>query len=367
MIHVNKPARSHKEYIMIVTKEMGYIPQDTTITAYDPVFIDVEQEPFKFYGLYKPFIRMPLDVAKEVSEGVYSLAQTTTGGRIRFKTDSDYIVVHFYNYPITADDVAANAGNCDCYIHENGRFAAAGCFNPSQGTGKPYFESRVMLKKGMKDIVIDLPTFGRIKKMYIAVREGSEILAGDEYKYKTPVVFYGSSIVHGVGSSKNGCTYPNIISRKLDTDYINLGFSGRALAEEAMMEYLKTLKMSVFVYDYDHNAPNSEHLIKTHYRGYRIVRDANPDVPIIFASKVDYYNCYGSTAACEERKGIIYNNYLRAISEGDKNVYFVEGKSIYEPEYREESTFDGCHPNDVGYLSMAKAFMVPVKKALGIE
>ena len=39
-------------------------------------------------------------------------------------------------------------------------------------------------------------------------------------------------------------------------------------------------------------------------------------------------------------------------------------KTIYDPDYLNESTADGCHPNDAGYLAMAKTIGETVKKAM---
>ena len=76
---------------------------------------DIEDAPFKMYGIMKPegdddFIRMPRDVAKSVSEGVAGLNRNTAGGRVRFKTNSKYIAgldmsVFVYDYDHNAPSV----------------------------------------------------------------------------------------------------------------------------------------------------------------------------------------------------------------------------------------------------------------------
>ena len=54
------------------------------------VFFDAKTEPFKIFGvtyengLYR---RMPEEVARSVSQGVYDLHTNTAGGRVRFKTN----------------------------------------------------------------------------------------------------------------------------------------------------------------------------------------------------------------------------------------------------------------------------------------
>ena len=77
---------------MKVTKEMGVKLPHTTMSA--PIYLDVKNAPFKLYGFDNGFVRVPSDVAEATSENVARLARTAAGGRVRFRTNSDYIVVH---------------------------------------------------------------------------------------------------------------------------------------------------------------------------------------------------------------------------------------------------------------------------------
>lgn len=341
---------------MKITKQMGYTPLDTTITSGDPVFLDTERAPFRVFGLCSPFRRMPKEAAAAVSADVERLSGYPSGGRISFKTDSDYIVIRGEvtgtenQYGIMSPLAITGF---DVYERENGKMFLRGVLSPSQGEGKNYVESRLRLPRKMRDIVISLPLFVSLSKVYVALREGSELSAGGDYKYKTPVVFYGSSIVNGVGAGRPGSAYSSIISRMLDTDIINLGFAGVAKAEPAMIDYIATLDMSVFVYDYDHNAPNPDFLSATHYAGYRRFRDARPDVPVIMASKPDYH--FSNVEENEKRRQIIISDYKRAVAEGDENILFVDGSEMYGKNTRDDATVDGCHPNDLGAMYMAEA------------
>ena len=354
---------------MIVTREIGAELKDTTMEA--PVYMDVRKAPFSLHGFAKPFYRVPDDVAKASSEVIERLSKATAGGRVRFRTTSDFIVVH-----AEMDDMGAGStsslvatSSFDIFMKENGKYVFRGIFNPSQGEGKSYIESR--LKYGhsrMKDIIIDFPLNASVKELYIGLKAGSEILAPTPYKYTTPIVFYGSSIVHG-GGLRPCSPYSSMISRRFDTDFINLGFGCGAKAEPAIMEYISSLNMSMLVYDYDHNAPTPEFLEETHYAGYKIFREKKPKTPIIFASRPDYHSSMYTLGVYdlrenEKRRKIIFESYCRALAEGDRNVYFVDGSKMF-PEYcREDCTVDGCHPTELGYHFMANAFGEIVKEIL---
>ena len=84
------------------------------------------------------------------------------------------------------------------------------------------------------------------------------------YVVEKPIVFYGSSITEGGCASRVTNAYPALLSKWLNADYINLGFSGSAKGEIPVAEFIAEQSMSAFVYDYDHNAPNPEHLAATH-------------------------------------------------------------------------------------------------------
>ena len=350
---------------MIVTKGLG---ENVKTSMSSPVYINVKKEPFQVYGLCGFYRRIPERVANECREGVQNLAANTTGARVRFKTNSDYIVVHaeLDSYDVPSSKAMIASKDFDMYtVGKDGKQHFHTIFSSSVPEDWDITESRIKFGNNeMRDIVLNFPLTANIKELYIGLRAGSEILPGSEYKYKKPIVFYGSSIVHGEGAMRPGNAYPAIISRRLDTDFVNLGFRGNATAEEAMMRYIANLQMSVFVYDYDYNAPSIEHLEATHYAGYEIFREKHPKILVIFASRVNYYE--GDVPAHEKRRNIIKESYYRALAAGDRNVYFIDGAKIYPADKRDECTADGCHPNDMGYSFMADAFGEVIKPLLEI-
>ena len=351
---------------MIITKEMDAHLSDTTMTWGSPIFLNTQNKPFKFYGFCSDFIRVPDEIAKNTNPGVEKIAKYSSGCRLRFKTNSDYIVVRYtfnsYEDVFTMTRVATCG--FDMYFYENGKYIFKGAFNASQGD-KPYYEARIKLDNfDTKDVLINLPVVASIKELYVALREGSTLDYASKYKGDKSIVCYGSSIVQGIGCGRPGTVYSSMLSRRLDMDVINMGFGGAALGEEIMMNYLSNFDMCAFVYDYDHNAPNPAHLEKTHYRGYEIIRKKHPNIPIIMASKPDYH--FSNIEENEQRRQIIISSYNKAISNGDKNVYFVDGSKFYPEEYREIASVDGCHPNDLGYLFMTNCFEKALRKALNI-
>ena len=115
------------------------------------------------------------------------------------------------------------------------------------------------------------------------------------------------------------------------------------------------LSMSVFVSDYDHNAPNSEYLRATHYKMYEKIRAANPDLPYVMISRPDFWQLDSKwLSSSEKRRAIIKESYDRARENGDENVYFIDGETFFAGELMDCCTVDGIHPNDLGFSKMAK-------------
>lgn len=317
-------------------------------------FYDAESEPFRIYGVFKEngmFRRMPEEVAKAVNEGVYELHTNGAGGRVCFVTDSPYVAIKTEYIPLKMPHFALT-GSCgfDMYTECEGEIRYKGTFQPPFDVKDGYEGVLDLPGSNEKIVTINFPLYSSVKKLYIGLKEGSVLKEAPGYKIKKPVVYYGSSITQGGCASKPGSSYQSILSRRFNCDYINLGFSGSARGEDEMTDYIKNLDMSVFVLDYDHNAPTVEHLAKTHSRMFEAIRAAQPDLPIIILPRPRYY----LMKEHEQRREIVYNTYLAAKARGDENVYFIGGKELMKI-VEDNGTVDDCHPTDSGFFSMACA------------
>ena len=143
-----------------------------------------------------------------------------------------------------------------------------------------------------------------------------------------------------------------MVSEWTNRDYYILGFSGSAKAEEGMSDYLAEFDCSVFVCDYDYNAPSVEYLAQTHLPLYKKFRslEKNKNIPIIFITKPDGFRKTEDSLRYE----VIKAAYDYAKMNGDENVYFIDGRTIYPKSLREHCSVDGCHPTDLGFYFFAK-------------
>ena len=325
-------------------------------------FYNSKEKPFKIFGLIVEdgiFKRMPKNDAAKVSDDILNLYANTSGGRVRFKTNSSYVAISAEMGVMYKASHMANTGTVgfDLYEKLEGKDIFKGAFIPPMNDGN--YESVVWLKANEEhEITINFPLYSNVKELYIGIDEKAEILPCSEYKIKKPIVFYGSSITQGACASRPGAAYHSLVQREFDCDILNLGFSGNARGEEYMAEYISNLDMSAFILDYDHNAPTAEHLKNTHEKFFKIIREKQKDLKILIMPRpVRKLN-----EDDKLRSEIVKSTYINAINSGDKNVAFLSGEDLIEEFIEEMYLVDLCHPNDAGFASMAKAVIKKLKE-----
>ena len=329
------------------------------------IFYKPYRAPFELFGLYgdpkeNGFCRLPEDVARSTSADVARLSKHTSGGRIRFRTDSRKVVLRIRgSYYSTWHTTPMMRHGADLYIDQPNGSEFVGAIKPN---GELESTAEISMPAGEHDVTVFLPLFGEVELFEIGLCEGASLSAHTPYRHPVPVVYYGSSITQGACASRPGRAYEAIISRKYDLNYIGLGFSGACRAEKAIADYMATLDMSAFVSDYDHNAPDRAYLAETHHRLYETIREKHPDIPYFMVTKPDFRfdeNCIG-------RRDLIMQSYLDARAKGDKNVYFVDGSAFFNGQIASDLTLDLCHPNDEGFRRMADYIGDVMAKVLGL-
>jgi len=309
------------------------------------------------------FSRMDTDVALKITEStkfnktsVYSHARESAGGRARFCTDSSVIAIktELSNYVVDyAEGMGAGKYGFDVYIDTDKGSTYYGTISPVEsqlpsGNETWSYEGQIEFDtEEMRNVTIYFPIANEVSEVFVGVKAYASIMPNSiTYDNMALIVFYGSSITQGGVVTRPGLTYVNTVGRMLRRDYIDLGVWGSAKGETRFAEYIAGLDMSVFVFDYDHNAPSVEHLENTHYSFYQIVRQAHPKTPIVFISRPGQSDDYAG------RREVIWNNYRLAMSSGDSDVYFIDGQTFFEGE--DDCLADGVHPTDKGHSLMAQ-------------
>ncbi len=314
---------------------------------------------FDLYGIFydentKCFWRMDVDAAKRVSGAVEWGNRYTAGGRIRFRTNAKKLSLSVRSKreegePSSFSPLLASCGFTLCKDEEGkgetfcarlvGKFSDITNYHVSVG-----------LDGEWQDYILYFPLNTDVQDLTLWLDDNAELQPPKRYRDILPILYYGSSITQGGCCSRADFSYQALIAKQNQIDFVNFGFSGSALGEEEIAKYLSEQQCSLFVCDYDHNAPTVAYLEKTHYRLYEIFRIKQKDTPILFLTKPDVRN----DAVGKERKRVIYNTYMRARKNGDEQVYFLNGRSFFGDKDSELCTVDGIHPNDLGFYKMAQ-------------
>lgn len=290
------------------------------------------------------------------------LAGSTAGACVRFRTNASSIIIkatmrnvntgmnHFANRGAYGFDLYTGTGTDRTYLGAQMQMF----------TNATSFTETVTLPGGYQEVQLNLPLYGGVSSIYIGIPSDSEVALPTARDY-APIAFYGSSITQGGCVSRPGNMYSNIICRALNADNMNLGFSGSALGEQSIAEYIASREISAFVMDYDYNSPTVQSLKDTHYDFYKTVRDGHPDIPIILVTH-PYYAA--ATSDDDARKNVIKETFLKALADGDTNIYYVDSESFFPEQMRDLYAVDNLHPNDLGNFKMAEAIFPVLSEAL---
>ena len=331
----------------------------------EKVVYPIPHDSFAVYGVFYDtentcFARMPYAVAEKVNEGVKGLSRHTSGGRLCFVTDSKNIQVRVTYDGLGLMSHMPLSGSSSFSLLEDTPQGEkfVGNFMPLWQDYKGFTAERP-LPGGMRKYVLYFPLYNEVRSLSIGLDVGAVVEKYNPYVQEKPILYYGSSITQGGCANRPDHCYQALICKQNHVDYINLGFSGSARGEDVMVDYLASIDCSIFVCDYDHNAPNAEHLQKTHFSLYQRYRAVRPDTPIVFVSKPDWRN----DKEGDKRWKIIRETYQKAKKLGDDNVYFVSGKSFYGNKESAVFSVDGCHPTDYGFAKMAEKIYQAIRKA----
>lgn len=338
----------------------------------DLVWYNAKNELFSLHGIYydeeeKSYRLMPEREAEKISFGVNYQARYTSGGRLRFITDSPYVAIKcveptFEPPHISSPSICTHG--FDLYREKE----SLGYYCADYQTFKniPNYESEIAFsgiirinKSEKAEYTLHFPRTIGVNELYIGLKEGSILEAASKYR-NGRVIYYGSSITQCSCSSGAGKGYQEFLSRWLECDYVNYGFSGNCLGELEMARFLGKQDASVYVIDYDHNAPNAEYLEKTHYPFYKELRKYKPNTSVLFMTMPNF----DTFPEAERRAEIIKTTYKEAKKAGDKNVWFINGRVFLGKRDRSSCTLEGLHPNVLGYYRMARALYPVLKKIL---
>ncbi len=317
--------------------------------------------------------RLPEEFKGVVRDPVWSLGRNSAGLYIRFRSNSTKIRVRWKSLdPKQYMPHMADAGDSglDLYILTDGdgwRFAGSGF---EWGGRDKEVKTKTMvanMSPQMREYMLYLSLYNGVDKIEIGIDEGAVIESPsvDSPRSDSPVVMYGTSILQGGCASRPGMAFTAILGRRLDREVINLGFSGNAKLDYEIAEYITRVKNpALIVLDY---VPNSSaDLIRE--RGekfFRIIRDAFPDVPVIFVEDPTFphsrfdQKMKEEVTSKNEAQLALYKKLRKA---GERRLYYVSTDGLIGDDG--EATVDGVHLTDLGMMRYVDKVLPVMRKAM---
>ena len=314
--------------------------------------------------------RLPQSLKGVSRDPVWSLGCNSAGLYIRFRSNSSSIYARWESEgPFNMNHMTMTGiRGLDLYVLEDGEWNFLGSGRP-RSTSDAYTQARIIghMEPQMREYMLYLSLYDGIKSLAIGVDESSQLLLPEVQSPSTgnPIVFYGTSILQGGCANRPGMAFTSIISRRLNRECINLGFSGNAFLDTEIAELMAGVENpAVYVFDYVPNASPAK--IKEKGEAFfRIIRDAHPDVPIIFVedpifphSRLDQEMAEEVRTKNEQQKAL----YERLKKSGEKKIFYLPAEGMIGDDY--EATVDNVHFTDLGMMRYTEHIMPVLKKAL---
>ena len=169
---------------------------------------------FRVHGLHLPCVygagdapvkyrRLPDGVGQHTNEGVAELYKNTACGRLRFRTDSEYVAIRCIWDGLTWFPYmpATGVSGFDLYVAENGvsRFSKS-FVPPLDGDG---YESIARFgAREMRELTINFPLYNNVASLAVGLERDARITCAAPYRMAAPVVYYGSSVTQGGRASR---------------------------------------------------------------------------------------------------------------------------------------------------------------------
>lgn len=310
------------------------------------------------------YSRLPEDLKPVTRKAVWDLGLNSAGLAIRFSTDSRIIGMRWtlLNNFIMHHMPGTGIRGIDLYMldeNDHWQFIGTGIPNGNDSTKTQILVSGMEGKT--REYMACLPLYDGVTKVEVGVAKNAEIgMPRRDVLVKgkdKPIVFYGTSITQGGCASRPGMVYTSIISRSLQKECINLGFSGNARMDKSMAEAVARIDADQYVIACLENCTlkilqDSAMFFLTYLAGKR------PDAPIYMVEHIWFSHAIVNKEVHDqiaEKNAWWHELYLKLRREGYDNFRYIPADHLTGPDG--EGAVDGCHQTDLGFLRMSEELL----------
>ena len=312
--------------------------------------------------------RLPAEFEGRSREPLWYLGRNSAGLYVRFSSNASAIWLRWsakFGNHMNHQTLTGTRG-LDLYVlTDKGewRFMAS---------GRPTLDSKDCEQKVIgamepkwREYMLYLPLYDGLTKLEIGVDREAVVEAPkvDLPRCDKPIVMYGTSILQGGCANRPGMAHTSILSRRFNREVINLGFSGNALLDLEIAELMASVEdPAIYVFDYVPNA--YDYLIREKgEQFFRILRDAHPDVPILFLED-PYFGHYeydaGIKAEVDKKNAAQWELFCKLKKQGEKNIWYLKSDDMVGHD--NEAFVDGIHFTDLGMMRYADWLAPHIRK-----
>lgn len=293
-----------------------------------------------------------------------NLLEMPSGIIVSFKTDSPVIAVkpEFININNTNASGFASRG-FDLYIKRDGKWTwAGGCsYDANRVLAEETKKERKLVNNmdgSMKECLMWLPIESKLASLKIAVKKGSTIEKG-ENPFRHRICLHGSSFMHGVSTTRAGQTVPAYLTRMTGMQFCSLGVSGDCRMQPQFAAALAAADVDAYVFDAFSNG-SGETIKANLFNFIETLQAAKPGVPLIFMHSIweERRNFDQAQEKKESDKLAVADSLMKIALKKYKDVYYIDSCA------GTDTTVDGVHPSDSGYLIWAETLRKPILRIL---
>ncbi len=312
--------------------------------------------------------RLPVRLKDTYRKPVWELAESPSGGRIRFRTDSTTLAIRL-EYPEPPGMKNMHAfGQTGVDLYADGVYRGTAIADHDAKPGKTYEHSYYKDQaRAQREVTLYLPLYIGVKILGIGVDAEARLEQAKPFAIAKPLVFYGTSITQGGCASRSGMSYQAILGRMLNADFVNLGFSGNGLGEPELARAVADIDASYYVLDFAQNNPTVDSLAQAYAPFIETIRGKRAEAPILVITPIyAAHESWSRDARLEDMRELIRRVAAEKIAAGDRHLEILEGTDLLGPA-RGDGLVDGTHPNDLGFQWMAEGLAARIGKVLGVR
>jgi len=288
-----------------------------------------------------------IDLTKydDFNEKEQNLLKQAAGLAVVFKTDSPCIAIMYH----MINDVSDRTG-FDLYIKDDAVWKWAGIARPMQSDKQTTIVEN--MDGTMHECLLYLPLRTTLESVKIGVKEGSTIEAMPN-PFNHRIAVHGSSFTHGVGTTRSGLSYSNILQRKTGLDIINTPVSGNCRMQPQFARVFADAEYELLLIDaFSNGDPGT--MRDNLFNFIETIRASKPHIPIVFQRTIyrERRNFDLAHQKKEEDKLTCADSLMTIVLNKYDDIYYIQADAT-TPDH--ESSYDGVHPSENGYFMWAES------------